>query len=829
MAIGDKIKEHRKNLGITQKELADTLGVSVQAVSKWETGSGFPDVSALVPLARELHITTDELLDFQDRRKELENLWHKTLMTYGNGSKELYDFICASLKEFPEDETLLLRRVGCARIHYEKMKTNDTDRQEWFRKHKYQLSVLIKNYPEWNWTINEMVRLLVAANKKKDAVSYAYRAKEKKDRDQLLKLCLEGDELRNHRQTLIDQKFRELLVELSCDDPEFLDTAEMLIQTLIPDGNFLYYCNYLMMIEIKRAEMCVSEKKFDQALCHLEKAFTLARKNDGSLTGNFTCPIFDTIYVNREIEDSNPSLTEQFLHIVQEHCDFNILRHRNTYKLLIRQAEVCKEYENKGFYNRKPSDEVALSLSEFVDMMDMAKEDLAATGSLAVTEALVVRTASGNIYRCVLTDPLSSGNKPAWEMAKVMREECDVEIRSVICLRECGFFTIPREGVLRLFCTLHRNNLEATMLLSGNKELLKRKVKDAFPTYLWNFLYCKPDAVELFKTLKYDGKSCNDLLKNGRRILAEKDENGELTQNAEIMILRTDTGNIYRHYSSDLLVDPHFDLINELVEKKDTFVTEIVCMMANGGLDLGSFKFRERLYDLDERNGAAKILLQGFDSLHFNTLLSCFPPKKLENLSKQNERNIRIKRLERERVEDYLALFDRISSGPLVCYCANFHRTAEEVDEGMRAAINGSMREYDREEGRRFVLEGRIEGYLVYRDEQIIGWCQAKDKTGYKFLSTHVTLADDKPGEVLGISCLVIEEEHCREGIASILMDYIANDAKNRGFKRLEAYPSRKCLWSEQIFNDMIRFYEKNGFTTVVQRDDWRLMQKTLS
>lgn len=68
MAISDKIKEHRKKLNITQRELAEALGVSVQAISKWETGSGIPDVSALIPLARELHITTDELLDFHDRR-----------------------------------------------------------------------------------------------------------------------------------------------------------------------------------------------------------------------------------------------------------------------------------------------------------------------------------------------------------------------------------------------------------------------------------------------------------------------------------------------------------------------------------------------------------------------------------------------------------------------------------------------------------------------------------------------------------------------------------------------------------------------------------------
>jgi transcriptional regulator with XRE-family HTH domain len=105
MPISDKIKEHRKKIGLTQRELAERLNVSVQAISKWETGSGIPDVSALIPLARELHITTDELLDFHDRRQQLEKLWQETLRQYGDGTdgtRALYDCTCAALKEYPE-------------------------------------------------------------------------------------------------------------------------------------------------------------------------------------------------------------------------------------------------------------------------------------------------------------------------------------------------------------------------------------------------------------------------------------------------------------------------------------------------------------------------------------------------------------------------------------------------------------------------------------------------------------------------------------------------------------------------------------------------------
>ena len=60
--IGRYLQTLRKAQGRTQKELADQLGVSFQAVSKWEKGDSFPDVALLLPLANELQTTTDKIL-----------------------------------------------------------------------------------------------------------------------------------------------------------------------------------------------------------------------------------------------------------------------------------------------------------------------------------------------------------------------------------------------------------------------------------------------------------------------------------------------------------------------------------------------------------------------------------------------------------------------------------------------------------------------------------------------------------------------------------------------------------------------------------------------
>ena len=59
---GATIKALREKYRMTQAELAEQLCVSDKAVSKWETGRGFPDVSLLEPLSKALHVSVPELL-----------------------------------------------------------------------------------------------------------------------------------------------------------------------------------------------------------------------------------------------------------------------------------------------------------------------------------------------------------------------------------------------------------------------------------------------------------------------------------------------------------------------------------------------------------------------------------------------------------------------------------------------------------------------------------------------------------------------------------------------------------------------------------------------
>ena len=62
MKLGETILKYRQARGLSQEKLAEQVGVSRQAVSKWEVGDAIPDTDKLIPLARTLGITVDELL-----------------------------------------------------------------------------------------------------------------------------------------------------------------------------------------------------------------------------------------------------------------------------------------------------------------------------------------------------------------------------------------------------------------------------------------------------------------------------------------------------------------------------------------------------------------------------------------------------------------------------------------------------------------------------------------------------------------------------------------------------------------------------------------------
>ena len=99
----------RRRHGITQEALADFIGVTKAAVSKWETGQSFPDIQTLLLLATYYDVTLDELLDYCPNlsKKQIRSLYQELAG----------DFVTKSFEEvFARSQSLVKNYYSCYRF-----------------------------------------------------------------------------------------------------------------------------------------------------------------------------------------------------------------------------------------------------------------------------------------------------------------------------------------------------------------------------------------------------------------------------------------------------------------------------------------------------------------------------------------------------------------------------------------------------------------------------------------------------------------------------------------------------------------------------------------
>lgn len=94
ISIGENIKKLRKEKDITQEKLAEVLNVSVAAVSKWERGETYPDITLIFPLAHYFDVSVDDLMGYNKERIERDILdtikeYHRLSRSYQD-TKKIY-------------------------------------------------------------------------------------------------------------------------------------------------------------------------------------------------------------------------------------------------------------------------------------------------------------------------------------------------------------------------------------------------------------------------------------------------------------------------------------------------------------------------------------------------------------------------------------------------------------------------------------------------------------------------------------------------------------------------------------------------------------------
>lgn len=109
MNIGSNIRRLRTAQNITQEQLAEIMNVSCAAVSKWERGETFPDITMLQPLAYHFGVTLDELMGYNTEKVQAEineviSLYRKYWI---NDWQKARDIIIKAYKEYPNDYRIM--------------------------------------------------------------------------------------------------------------------------------------------------------------------------------------------------------------------------------------------------------------------------------------------------------------------------------------------------------------------------------------------------------------------------------------------------------------------------------------------------------------------------------------------------------------------------------------------------------------------------------------------------------------------------------------------------------------------------------------------------
>lgn len=100
MTFAEKLKLIRKQAGMSQEQLAEKLGVSRQAVTKWETDTGIPDIENMMAISALFDISIDELLSNEKGKKKSAEYLFESVTEYDIDEPKRYDMKFGGAKQF---------------------------------------------------------------------------------------------------------------------------------------------------------------------------------------------------------------------------------------------------------------------------------------------------------------------------------------------------------------------------------------------------------------------------------------------------------------------------------------------------------------------------------------------------------------------------------------------------------------------------------------------------------------------------------------------------------------------------------------------------------
>ena len=346
--IGMRIKTLRKQKDMTQEKLAEYLGVSFQAVSKWETGAASPDLAMIVPLARLLEVSTDALFGLEEKTEDAKEKELGELLTESWKTGDLekrFEIAKTAVREYPGN--LQYRywlgdaEWSYAVAHCEK---GSPEQITHFDNAVRSFEIVIEDAADLdlkNAGLVGIVYALSSLDKREEALLYA---RQHPNADNLMKCCLRGEAWERHRQQMIFNLLNNLVAELESGkhDLNAIQAAETIIKTVIDDENYLWFHDVLMHNYIWQAQCLVKQNRHEEAVAALGKSYEQAALYEKAAALSKEKPIpYTSAVFNRLSFDVNDLMISGTTTLVEDFKtylswkEFDAIRDREDFRELL--------------------------------------------------------------------------------------------------------------------------------------------------------------------------------------------------------------------------------------------------------------------------------------------------------------------------------------------------------------------------------------------------------------------------------------------------------------------------------------------------------------
>ena len=364
--IGEIIKKLRKERDVTQEKLADYLGISYQAVSKWENGTALPDITLVVPLANFFGVSADELfsLNKQVTDEKVKEYEEKSRKLFNLGDMPTcIDLMREALTEYPRHYQFMITLARA--IQWNNLPKSDEDVRNKENEEIIQLCEhILEDCTDTNIRHGTMQILCGAyrdSGQREKAIKIADEMPSfSASSNWLLTDLYEGDRqiVQKQGNILFCMWFAALeltrLADLSelagnCTLDEkimYWEAALKLYETILYDGNALYYHTWIESVCFYLAVFYLKKEDTGKAMEYLLATEKHAAAND-AITEEPT--YYTSIFVNKTahstantLKSSTETLCSQFLKRLNEK-QFEPLFYNSEFTALKERLEQLKE------------------------------------------------------------------------------------------------------------------------------------------------------------------------------------------------------------------------------------------------------------------------------------------------------------------------------------------------------------------------------------------------------------------------------------------------------------------------------------------------------